>query len=362
MSDSTMQEKTERATPRKREEAHREGQVPRSQELTTAFMLLGGALVVNTLAPVLGSTVLTTFHHWMVLVGSSTLDAQTTISALQLTGWKVMAGLSLFLCALAGITLAVNVGQARGVLSGKPLEPKWERINPLPNAKRMLGVQPWAELVKSLLKLLIVGIAVYFSIRLAWSESLTLAQQAPIGLVDIVRRYSVRLLTTAGGAYIALALLDYSYQMWQHEKKLRMSKQEVKQETKQAEGDPLIKARLRSMGRALARRQMMGEVPNADVVVTNPTHIAVALKYDPTTAEAPLVLAMGQRKVAERIKAIAAEAGVPMVENKPLARAMFTSCRVGIPIPAELYIAVAEVLAFVIRQRNGGRTARGRAS
>ena len=132
-----------------------------------------------------------------------------------------------------------------------------------------------------------------------------------------------------------------------------MTKQEVKQEAKQNEGDPLVKARMRSMGRALARKQMMKEVPNADVVVTNPTHIAVALKYDPTTGEAPVVLAMGQRKVAERIKAIAAEAGVPMVENRPLARAMLASCRVGIPIPAELYIAVAEVLAFVIRQRGG---------
>lgn len=358
MSEASMQERTEQATPRKRDEARRDGQVPRSQELTTAFLLLGGALVVNAVAPMLGTSVLTTFHHWMVLVGSSALDAQTTVSVVQLTGWKVLAGLSLFLCSLAGVALGVTAIQARGVLTMKPLEPKWERINPLPNAKRMMGVQPWAELVKSLAKLVIVGIAVYFSIRLAWGESLTLAQQSPAAMVDIIRRYSVRLLTTAGLAYIVLALLDYGYQLWQHEQNLKMTKQEVKQEAKNAEGDPLVKARLRSMGRALARKQMMKEVPNADVVITNPTHIAVALKYDPLTSEAPVVLAMGQRKVAERIKAIAAEAGVPMVENKPLARAMLAACRVGIPIPAELYIAVAEVLAFVIRQRNGGRKTR----
>lgn len=361
MSDASMQEKTEAATPRKRDEAKREGQIPKSQELTTAFLLLGGALVVNTTAPAMGASVMTTFHHWMVLIGSSTLNAQTTVAVVQLTGWKVLAGLSLFVCSLAGVALGVNVIQARGVLSTKPLEPKWERISPLPNAKRMLGVQPWAELVKSLAKLLIVGLAVYFSLRLAWNESLALVQQAPMAMVDIIRRYSVRILTTAGAAYIGLALLDYGYQLWQHEKNLRMTKEEVKQENKNAEGDPLVKARMRSMGRALARKQMMSQVPNADVVVTNPTHIAVALKYDPLKSDAPVVLAMGQRKVAERIKAIAAEAGVPMVENKPLARAMLASCRVGIPIPAELYIAVAEVLAFVIRQRNGGRKAGARA-
>lgn len=361
MSDSSMQEKTEQATPRKRQEARDEGQIPRSQELTTAFLLLGGALVVNTLAPSLGSSIVGTFQHWMVLVGSTAMDADSTVATLQLTGWKTLAGMSAFLTSLAGIALAVNVVQARGVLSAKPMQPKWERINPLPNAKRMLGFQPWMELVKSLLKLLVIGIAVYMSLRLAWSEALALPQQAPGVLVEIVRRYSVRLLMTAGLSYIAIAGLDYAYQLWQDEKNLKMTKQEVKQENKNAEGDPLVKARMRSMGRALARRQMMNEVPNADVVVTNPTHIAVALKYDPDKADAPMVLAMGQRKVAERIKAIAAESGVPMVENRPLARAMLASCSVGRSIPAELYIAVAEVLAFVMRQRGAGR-GRARAS
>ncbi len=362
MSDSSMQEKTEEATPRKREEAHRDGQVPRSQELTTAALLLGGALIINAMGPKLGASVLTAFQHGLVSIGTATLDGPTAIALVQTTGWKALAGLSAFLTSMSGVALAVSAVQARGVLSTKPMQPKWERINPLPNAKRMLGAQPWMELAKSLMKLTIVGLAVYVSLRNGWDEAISLAQQAPFALLGVVRRYAVRILMTAGLAYIVLALADYAFQVWQHQKNLRMTKQEVKQEHKQSEGDPLIKARMRSMGRSLARQQMMREVPIADVVVTNPTHIAVALRYDPARADAPVVVAMGQRKVAERIKALAAESGVPMVENRPLARALLASSRVGVPIPTELYIAVAEVLAFVIRERGAGAPRRAGAA
>jgi flagellar biosynthesis protein FlhB len=294
------------------------------------------------------------------MTGSAALDARAAIAHVQAIGWKVLVGLSLFLCSLAAVALSVTLVQARGVLSVKPIQPKWERLSPVANAKRMFGIQPWVELSKSLMKLTVIGLTVYLSLRLAWAEAITLAQQAPFALLDFVRRYAARLLLTAGLAYVAIALFDYAFQLWRHEKNLRMTKQEVKQEHKQAEGDPLVKARLRSMGRALARRQMFQEVPAADVVITNPTHIAVALRYDPATADAPVVLAMGQRKIAERIKAIAAQAGVPVVENKPLARALLASSRVGVPIPAELYIAVAEVLAFVIRQRAAAGRQAGR--
>jgi flagellar biosynthesis protein FlhB len=345
------EDRTEEATPRKRQEAREEGQIPKSQELNTAWMLLGSALVINAAGPTLGETVLSVFQHGIVMAGTTSMDGPTSIALVQAMGWKVLAGLGVFLCSLAGVALSITAVQARGVLTTKPLEPKWERINPLPNAARMIGKQPWIELARSLLKLVIVGVAVWGSMRMAYSESLALAQQSPFALLGVVRHYAVRMLMTAGFAYLALALLDYGYQLWQHHVNLRMTKQEVKQEHRNSEGDPLVKQRMRSMGRALARRQMMREVPNADVVITNPTHIAVALKYDPSKADAPVVIAMGERKVAQRIKAIAKEAGVPMVENRPLARALLGSSRVGVPIPAELYIAVAEVLAFVIRQR-----------
>jgi flagellar biosynthesis protein FlhB len=362
VAETPMQERTEEATPRKRQEARDEGRIPRSQELTTAVMLLGVALVLNTAGPLLGSAVLATFRFGILASGAGVLDGQAAVALVQGMGWKVVAALVSFLLTISAVTLSITVVQARGVLTMKPLQPKWERINPLSNGKRMLGVQPWAELVKSLLKLTIVGLAIYLSLQAAWGEAMGLAQQAPFALLGIVRRYAVRLLMTAGLAYLVLAVMDYLYQIWQHEKNLKMTKQEVKQEHKQSEGDPLIKARLRSMGRSLARRQMMQEVPRADVVITNPTHIAVAIKYDPSKADAPVVLAMGQRKVAQRIKAIAAENGVPTVENRPLARALLAGARVGRQIPVELYIAVAEILAFVIRRRSAGGSWKGSAS
>ena len=205
--------------------------------------------------------------------------------------------------------------------------------------------------MKSLFKLLIVTVAVRGAIVAAWPDTMALAAQGPTGLLHVVKQYSVKLLLTAGLCYLGLALFDYVYQIWQHERQLRMSREEIRQEMRQSEGDPLIKQRMRAMGRAFARRQMFRDVPKADVIITNPTHLAVAVKYDPLVAPAPIVIAMGQRKVAERIKAIAKESGVPMIENKPIARALVAKAKVGQMIPSELYLAVAEILAFVIRRR-----------
>lgn len=345
------QERTEEATPKKRADAHEEGRVPRSQELNTAALLLGSALILGGLGPAMGEGLAGLFARSLAGIAAAPGDAAGAAKLLQETGWQVMAATAPLLLALTGVALGINAVQARGVLTSKGLEPKWEKLNPLTNAKRIVGVQSLAELVKSLAKLLIVGIAVYAGIGNAWGESLALAQGSPLGLLTVVRLHAVGLLKTAGLAYIALAGADYLYQLWQHEKGLKMSKEEVKQEMKQSEGDPMVKARMRSMGRQNARRQMFRDVPDADVVITNPTHIAVALKYDPEIAPAPVVLAMGQRKVAERIKQIAKENGVPCVENRPIARALLASAKVGTIIPAELYMAVAEVLAFVIRSR-----------
>lgn len=352
------EDRTEEATPRKRDEARNEGRIPRSQELTTAVLFLASAGILNSLGPALANGLAATVAYGMMSAASSTLDEQGAIGFVRQMGWKVLAAMAAFLLATSGSALAVAAVQARGVMSTKPLEPKWERLNPITNARQMMGVRSIVELAKSLFKLGVIGLMVYFSLRHAWNDSLALSQQAPRQLVTVMLSYSVRLLMTVGLAYLVLALADYLYQIWQHEKQIRMSKQEVKQEHRENEGDPLQKARMRSMGRALARRQMFQEVPLADVVITNPTHIAVALRYDPERADAPIVVAMGQRKVAERIKQIAREAGVPTMENKPLARALLASAKVGMMIPPELYVAVAEILAFVfsVRQRERRRS------
>ena len=316
-----------------------------------AMVLLGSALLISMAGPTIASRIVAVFGLGLASLGVAPLDANGSIGLLRGMGWRTLGTIVIWAASLAGLALFVAGIQARGLFTTKPLEPKLERMDPSKNVKRIAGMQSWAELVKSLFKLLIVAIAVRGAMVAAWPATMALAEQGPASFMHVVKTYSVKLLLTSGLCYLGLAVVDYVWQVWQHERQMRMSREEIKQEMRQSEGDPLVKQRMRSMGRALARRQMFREVPKADVVITNPTHLAVALKYDPLVAPAPIVLAMGQRKVAERIKAIAKESGVPMIENKPIARALVAKAKVGQMIPAELYLAVAEILAFVIRRR-----------
>jgi flagellar biosynthetic protein FlhB len=345
------QEKTEAPTPRRRDEARREGRIPRSAELTTSIVLLGAALLLKVAGPALGANIVSIFSYGIAAVGTAPVDGETSVGLLCGLGWRALAVIAAWGGALVVIALAVAGPQGRGVVSTKPITPDPSRLSPGNNLKRVLGFQPIVELVKSILKLLLVAWVVRGALGSAWGDMMALTQTSALGFLVVVQRYAVKILMTAGLAYLGLAVLDYLWQVYQHEQSLKMSRDEIKQEMKQSEGDPLMKQRLRSFGRALARKQMFRAVPTADVVITNPTHIAVALRYDPDQAPAPMVVAMGQRKVAERIKMLAHQNGVPCIENKPLARALLASARVGSMIPTELYVAVAEILAFVIRRR-----------
>lgn len=351
MSDASESERTEDPTPRRREEARDEGRIPRSQELTVAVSLLGSAAVLSAMTPLAGQKLVEIMGGSLASIGSIQLDPAATTSLLRDVGFRGFVATIGLIVAISGASFVVAALQARGTLSMKPLMPKWERLDPATNAKNLLGMRPIVELLKSLGKLGIVAMAVWVSMRAAVPDALSLAQLSQFGLLFIVKKYAVRMLATAGGAYLALAAADYLYQWWQYEQSLKMTKEEVKQEMKQQDGDPHVKQRRRSLARSYARRQMMRDVPKADVVIVNPTHIAIAIKYDPTVAPAPIVLALGQRLVAEKIKAIAIESGVPIVQNIPLARALVKTAKVGTLIPFDLYMAVAEVLAFVFRTR-----------
>ncbi len=351
MAQETEAERTEEATPRRRDDAKAEGRIPKSQELTVAVSLLGSAAVISALAPIAGKGMFSIMGHSLSSIGAISLDVQSATSLIRETALRAFTATVGLIAAMSVATFVVAAIQARGVFSAKPLMPQFSRINPVTNAKNLLGLRPIVELLKSLGKLAIVALAVYGSIRAALPDAIALSQESGVGLLFVVKHYTIRMLTSAGAAYLALALADYGWQWWQHEKSLRMTKEEVKQEMKQTEGDPHVKQRRRAIARSYARRQMMKDVPKADVVIINPTHIAIAIKYDPNVAPAPIVLAIGQRKIAERIKAIAKESGVPMVENKPLARALLKTAKVGTLIPYELYMAVAEVLAYVLRTR-----------
>lgn len=345
-------EKTEEATPRRRQEARDEGRIPRSQELTVAALLLGTALVLATVIPAIGHSLLGMMGSSLASMGDLTLDGAGAIRTLQGLGWRTLGAVAMVGGSMAAIAVLVTGVQARGIFTTAPLRPKLERISPIANAKRIFGVQSVVELVKAVIKLVIVAVAIHSALGGRTLDQLLVTSfESPMAFVDGLRQHAVRLVLTAGLAYLALALADFLWQNWRFARDLRMSKEEVKQEHKNAEGDPLLKQRMRSMARNRARQQMFRDVPKADVVIVNPTRRAVAIQYDPAKAPAPIVLAMGERKVAERIRAIALANGVPVVENRPLAIALIKQARVGMIIPVELYLAVAEVLAFVIRQR-----------
>lgn len=351
MADGSDLERTEAATPRRRQKAHEDGQVARSQDLTTAAMLLGSAFAMTAIGPLLARGLAATLGTGLAAAGHPDLGVSGSVALVRSLGWRTLATLGVWLAALTTVALAVAGAQARGVLSVKPLQPRLSRLNPVSHLGRLFGAQGAADLLKAVLKLVVVGLAMRYTISAAWSDIVALPQESTFGLGQTLIRRIVQLFMTAGLSFLALAGADYLWQWWQHERRIRMTREDLRQEMRETEGDPLVRQRLRSLGRSRARNRMFRDVPTADVVITNPTHIAVALRYDPAAAPAPIVVAMGQRKVAERIKALAREAGVPTIENKPLARALFAGAVVGTMIPAELYVAVAEVLAFVIRRR-----------
>ena len=233
-----------------------------------------------------------------------------------------MLALLPFAAVVVGFSLLVGAVQGRGIISLKPLEPKLSHLNPLSGIGRLLSVQTPFNLVKSIAKFAVLGTVAWLSLKQAWPEVISLSATSPDQVIVVFRHLAFRLALSVGLAFLTLALADYAFEVYRHEKSLRMTKQDVIREHKESEGDPLVKSRIRSLQRATIRKRMLRDVAKADVVITNPTHIAVALKYDIDKAAAPLVLAMGERKLAERIKALAAQAGVPMVENRPLAHAL----------------------------------------
>jgi len=353
------QERTEAPSQRRREEARREGRIPRSQELSGAAVLLAGAVALATA----GGTALSTFVRTLLAEGAGwiaagPLDQPAAIGLLREVTRRALSAFAPFALALAGVVLAVNLIQARGVISLEPVAVKWSRLDPLAGIGRILDVQSLFGLLKSLLKLAILAWIASRVLASAWPSILTLPDRGPTAILLVMRGTALRLAVMTGLAFLALAGADYLFQLRQFEQSLKMTRQEVVQEHRESEGDPLIKSRIRAVARALSRRQMLRTVATADVVVTNPVHLAVALRYDVTEASAPVVLAMGALKLAERIKAIAADSGVPIVENQPLAQALFATATVGRPVPAALYLAVAEVLAFVYRRRGGRPSAR----
>jgi len=352
MAEESDQEKTEPASQQRLEKARDEGQVVQSRELGTFVVLILGGATLWTMASGLGQTLSHIMRDSLQFNPGIARDTSHVMAQLSSLFFEAALALSPFLAVVVVATLASPLLLRGWMFSAKAFAPKFNRLNPFSGIKRMFSSQGLIELVKALAKAgLLGGVAVW----LIWSNVgaiFSLSLESPSVAIQHMGDLIGKVFLLVSATMIFVVVIDLPYQLWSHFKKLRMSKEEVRRENKESEGDPHLKAHIRAQQREVARRRMMSEIPTADVVVTNPTHYAVALKYSEGKMGAPRVVAKGADAVAARIRELAAEHGVPLLEAPPLARALFRHTELGDEIPAKLYAAVAEVLAYVFQLRH----------
>lgn len=348
-------ERTEKATPKKRKDARERGQVRKSNELVTAVMmlLLFGAL--RMLGPGMWERMAALLRAG--LTGQLSLGATVEADEMPRLLARVSLELGMIMLPFLGVAFlgaaGANLLQVGFLFSSKALEPKMDRLNPLKGLQRIFSVHTLYELVKSIVKIIIIGYIAYGRYMAAMERFGGAAWMDPVLIGALILFLITDTGLSVGLALLVMAGLDYFYQWWKYEKDLRMTKYELKLEYKQQEGDPQVKGRIKQKQRQMAMMRMMQAVPEADVVITNPTHYAVALKYEEGRAAAPVVTAKGQDFLAQRIKAVALEHGVELVENKPVAQGLYKMCEIGSEVPFELYQAVAEILAYVYKLKKG---------
>lgn len=340
-------EKTEKATPKKRQDERKKGRVAKSQDVNTAFLLFFSFLLLAVMGAYMRDymtdmyrNVFTNFIHWEVSIDTIGLIFLESLKYLLYIVGPVMLITII-------ISIASNLVQVGFLFTTEPLKFDLKKIDPIKGLKRIFSLRALVELLKSFLKISIIGVITFSVIWIFKDDIMMLALKTPETAVSFFGRVTIIMGIAATIALIILAILDYMYQKYDFEKNIRMSKQDIKDEHKNIEGDPLIKSRIRQQQREMAMRRMMEEVPKADVVITNPTHFAVAIKYDEAVADAPYVVAKGTDTLALRIIEVAKENGVMTVENKPLARSLYHAVEIDETIPEDFFQAVAEVLAYV---------------
>ncbi|RKQ38244.1 flagellar biosynthesis protein FlhB [Enterobacter sp. R1(2018)] len=351
MSEESDQEKTEAPTPHRLEKAREDGQIPRSRELTSLLMVLAGLSIIwmggEPLARRLAAMLSAGLHFDHKIINDPRLIVNQISLLIKQAVWALLPLMSgLVLVAIAAPMLLGGL-----LFSGKSISFKFSKLNPLPGLKRLFSAQAGAELLKAFLKATLVGAVTAWYLLHNWPDMMRLMSEPPVAAL----RHALNIVA-ACGLLIVLGLVpmvgfDVFFQIFTNIKKLRMSRQDIRDEYKQQEGDPHVKGRIRQQQRAIARRRMMADVPKADVIVTNPTHYSVALQYDEKKMSAPKVLAKGAGLVALRIREIGNENRIPVLEAPPLARALYRHAEIGQQIPGQLYSAVAEVLAWVWQLR-----------
>ncbi|MBI4404355.1 MAG: flagellar biosynthesis protein FlhB [Deltaproteobacteria bacterium] len=353
-SDSSGEERTETATPFRREEFRKRGNVAVSREVISIALLLmiGGSLYFAISGFFKGFQFLANQYFQFSSIHDYGKGQVVDIAIELFKSWGWMVGPVLMVAVIAGIVACT--AQVGFYVTWEPLSPDWNRINPVNGFQRLFSSQAAVDVLKTLIKLVVCTAIVWWIIQSQLNGAPSYFGKSIPELLSAMLGAMGKAFFAIVGALSVFAILDYGYQRFRHERQMKMTRTEAKEEFKLREGDPLVRSRIKSIQRRIASRRMMESVPKADVVVTNPTHLAVALKYDSDTMHAPKVTAKGAGVVAEKIRAIAQFHHVPLVENKPLARTLFRELDVGDFIPKELYKAVAEVLAYVYRLRGVG--------
>lgn len=344
------EQKTEEPTDKRREDSFKKGRTVHSKEVSSTVVLMAALGVLYATGGNMRATMMELFNH--TLSGSATLEVSvSTIRPLLIYHLKMMAAiLAPVMVTIMAAGVAGSLMQNGGfVLSLDPIKPKFSKLNPLKGFARFFSRQSLMELLKSLFKVSVVGYLCYWVISGEWETLPALSDMSPEQIVWFIAWVGLKLMFYVLLLMLALSVVDFAFQRFIFEEGLRMTKQEVKDERKESDGDPLIKQRIRTVQLQMARTRMMAEVPKAEVVITNPTHLAIALAYDRAAMDAPTVVAKGAGHIAEKIKKIAAEYDIPIMEDKPLARILFKSVDIGQSVPDELYRTIAEILAYVYR-------------
>lgn len=351
MAESNGQEKTEQPTGKRRREAREKGNVFQSKDICTVVMLYGTFFMIGKMLPTIYQTI-RQYMQWVLdgIGGDMTQFLSYQVFTVTIISF-VKCALPLLLTAMLLGILSQGV-QTRFNVSFQSIKPNFGKLNPITGIKNLFSLKKVIELLKNLLKIIILIALLYNVLKDQISVIARMFQMAPMNSIAVVLQVISDMITKVCIGFAVVAFFDYLYQRWEYEKNLKMTKQEVKEEYKQTEGNPEIKGRIRKNQRQMATSRMMQKVPEADVIIRNPTHFAVALRYRPGEDRAPIVLAKGQDELAFRIIRVGEEHDVSIIENRPLARALYASCELDREIPAEFYGAVAEILVYIYKAKN----------
>ncbi|HMN44418.1 MAG TPA: flagellar biosynthesis protein FlhB [Povalibacter sp.] len=349
------QEKTESATPKRLEEARRKGQIPRSRDLSAAAVLMTGGIALSSMGGQLGGDIHSLMRRGLTLTREQSMDATQIVPSLTNAALDgLIACLPIFgLLALVAVLAPLALGGWS--FSTESLMPQFNRLNPLSGIKRMFAMRSVVELMKALAKFGVVAVIATLVLWRDTAELLGLGREPTAQAIMHAFTLSGSALILISCGMLLIAGVDVPYQLWQYAKQLKMTKEEVRREMKESEGSPEVKGRIRQLQQQMARQRMMQDVPKADVIVTNPTHFAVALKYDEKRMRAPIVVAKGVDLVAARIREIGTEHAVPIFEAPPLARVLYKNVDIGGEVPASVYVAVAQVLTYIFQLKAARR-------